>query len=248
MIAIAYTSPLLESIVRELANELALPIVSLENKSYPLLLVLTETHLELRDLTDTKLNPIWIDFLSSKLTYRQKHGGGRGQMIARAVGVKPKTTLRVLDLTAGMGEDAFVLAALGCHVTMIERHPIMAALLRDGLRRLHATTELPLQLIQTSSAHYLKNLATDEMPDVIYLDPMFPESGKTALRKKEMRVLRKLVGDDADAHELLALALTQAKKRVVVKRPRRASALNHRQPQIVFSGKSNRFDVYLSHI
>ncbi len=193
-----------------------------------------------------QIKPITVDFLSGKVRHRYLFGGGQGQLIARAVGVKKLKLPTVLDLTAGLGQDAFVLAALGCHVTMLERCDFIAKLLDDGLKRLSAHPDFasfPLKLIQADSREYLRQL--DESPDVIYLDPMYPDTGNTALNKKEMRVLRELVGDDVDAQEVFELALTKAKKRVVVKRPRKGQYLTARKPDIEFLGKSSRFDVYL---
>jgi len=86
--------------------------------------------------------------------------------------------------------------------------------------------------------------AIHPQPDVIYFDPMFPERTKSALVKKEMRILKEVVGDDTDADEIFKLALTKAKKRVVVKRPKGAPHLNNQEPSLIYKGKSSRFDVY----
>ncbi len=193
----------------------------------------------------SSLKPLTIDFLGGKSRHRREYGGGRGQLIAKAVGLKKLVHPTVLDLTAGMGQDAYVLACLGCHVTMIERSPLIAALLEDALKRLFAdpaSQDLALQLVQDNALQYLKNLAYQ--PDVIYLDPMYPDSKNSALPKKEMRVLRELVGDDADAQAVCEFALHKAAQRVVVKRPRLGERLIAREPDIVFLGKSSRFDVY----
>ncbi len=90
----------------------------------------------------------------------------------------------------------------------------------------------------------LSSLAPDRRPDVVYLDPMFPERQKSADVKKEMRAFHRLVGADADADDLLAPALAAARYRVVVKRPRKAPDLAGRPPSHRVEGKSSRFDVY----
>ena len=152
----------------------------------------------------------------------------------------------MLDVTAGLGRDAFVLALLGCKVTMCERSRILCDVLQDGLQRAEKEAwfrALSLTLINIDAVDYLKNI--NIKPDVIYIDPMFPEKTKSALVKKEMRVLREVVGDDKDAEELFTIALKQAKKRVVVKRARLAPAVTAHKPQIVFTGESSRFDVYI---
>ena len=124
-----------------------------------------------------------------------------------------------------------MLASLGCTVQLIERAPIIAALLRDGLQRAARTPDIGLlvterlHLITADGRDYLRGLAESQRPEVVYLDPMYPHRQKTALVKKEMRLLRQWVGDDDDAPELLAAALCCAQRRVVVKRPRQAPML-----------------------
>lgn len=213
-------------------------------------LVVTDDHLELRT-NNKSFKPVWVDFLNPKLTYRFSKGGGLKQMLARAVGIKGSYKLNVLDATAGLGIDAFVLAKLGCAVMCLERSPIVAALLQDGLDRFfeaQQSTPLALTLVQQDAHSYLEHLEHTNAYDVIYLDPMFPEKTKNALSKKEMQIFRALVGSDEDAPQLLALSLKHAKNRVVVKRPRLAPTLGDSVPDLVFEGKSSRFDVYLTHL
>lgn len=192
--------------------------------------------------------PVRVDFLGGKANYRRRHGGGRGQLIARAVGMTAaRQALAVLDLTAGLGQDAFVLASLGCRLVMVERSPVVWELLNDGLNRAREASELAavmtrLELIQAEAHDCLAKL--DWRPDVIYLDPMFPHRDKSALVKKEMRLFRQLVGDDNDAETLLPLALDKAVHRVVVKRPRHAPPLAGPEPNHRLEGKSSRFDLY----
>lgn len=190
----------------------------------------------------------FVDFLSAKCEYRRLHGGGRSQLIAKAVGIKPKQTLKVLDVTAGFGQDAYVLACLGCKMTLLERSPIIYQLLEDGLQRARENADfrtLNIQLHHFNAIEYLTQLNEDEYPDVIYVDPMFPVRQKSALVKKEMRMLKAVVGEDVDADELLTWALKKAAKRVVVKRPKLAPSLKGLSPDLIFKGKSSRYDVYL---
>jgi 16S rRNA (guanine1516-N2)-methyltransferase len=186
------------------------------------------------------------------MQYRLKHGGGRRQALARAVGLKKGWQPTVIDATAGLGRDAFILASLGCHVHMLEKAPVLAALLEDGLQRAAqsaATEEIirhRLRFTRADSLDFLQNLQEEAYPDVIFLDPMFPERTKSSLVKKEMRILRSLSGDDENGSGLLALSLRRARNRVVVKRPRLASSLLDRpEPSHQITGKSSRFDVYL---
>lgn len=211
-------------------------------------LVQTDERLELQ-VIDAAHNygPVYVDFLQGTLAHRRQYGGGRNQLIAKAVGVKPKETLSVLDVTAGLGRDAFVLALLGCRVVMCERSPIVYQLLADGLKRAKKEEwfcALSLSLKKIDSQKFLSQLSGDEKPDVIYIDPMFPDRSKSALVKKEMRVLRAAVGDDEDAPNLLQQALGVVRKRVVVKRSKLAPSIAGRSPDLVYKGKSSRFDVY----
>ena len=217
-------------------------------------LVLTAERLELRKLDEPKLGAVYVDLAGGSVAHRRKFGGGRGQAIAKAVGLKGGVTPTVVDGTAGLGRDAFVLASLGCKVQMVERHPVVAALLDDGLARAKADSEIGswiserLTLLHASSHNALEQLAADPnfvAPDVVYLDPMYPHKKKSALVKKEMRVFQTLVGADLDADGLLAPALALATKRVVVKRPDYAEFLAGQKPAMAIETKKNRFDVYV---
>lgn len=195
--------------------------------------------------------PLYVDFVGGALGYRKRHSGHAREPLARAVGIKSRLLApSVVDATGGLGRDAFVLACLGCHLTVLERAPLMAALLRDGLARAEAdaaTAQIAsrMQLVEGDAAAYLTALVEGENPDVVYLDPMYPERGKSALVKKEMRYLRSLVGDDLDAPALLTAALHAARRRVVVKRPRLAQPLAGPPPSSTLMGNTTRFDIYL---
>ncbi|MBS0923400.1 16S rRNA (guanine(1516)-N(2))-methyltransferase RsmJ [Providencia sp. JGM181] len=211
-------------------------------------LVLTPENLQLRKMDEPKLGGIFVDFVSGAMAHRRKFGGGRGEAVAKAVGIKKEYLPDVIDATAGLGRDAFVLAALGCKVRMLERHPVVAALLDDGLQRGYQDPEIGewlqsrMSLIHASSITALAEIT--EAPDVIYLDPMYPHRQKSALVKKEMRVFQSLVGADDDADSLLAPAIALAKRRVVVKRPDYAEPLAGQKAPSAVTTKSHRFDIY----
>ena len=219
-------------------------------------LVLTSERLELRKLDESKLGAIYVDLTGGSVAHRRKFGGGKGQAIAKAVGLKNGVIPSVLDATAGLGRDAFVLASLGCKVQMIERHPVVAALLEDGIHRAKQDDEIGvwvserMTLLHASSHDALERLQQDPKfvnPDVVYLDPMYPHPAKkkTAQIKKEMRVFQTLVGPDLDADELFGPAFSMAEKRVVVKRPDYANWLGEKKPTMAIETKKNRFDVYV---
>jgi 16S rRNA (guanine1516-N2)-methyltransferase len=211
-------------------------------------LQLSDGGLQLIDLGPQAPGPVRVDFVEGAMAHRRQFGGGSGQMIARAVGVQAGVRPRVLDATAGLGRDAFVLASLGCQVGMIERQPVVAALLADGLQRAAGAVEVApivarMHLLQGNAIQLMRSWF-DEVPQVIYLDPMFPQRDKSALVKKEMRLFKPLVGEDADAPELLEAALLLASHRVVVKRPRKAPPIAGSKPAYTLEGKSSRYDIY----
>lgn len=204
--------------------------------------------LQLVELGDGAPGPVRVDFVAGASAHRRLYGGGSGQMIAKAVGVQPGIRPRVLDATAGLGKDAFVLASLGCEVTLVERQPLIAALLEDGLLRAARDADVaPIvdrMALRGGDAVALMAAWDEPAPQVIHLDPMFPHRDKSALVKKEMRLFRPLVGDDPDAPALLAAALALASHRVVVKRPRKAPCIEGPKPSHVLEGKSSRYDIY----
>lgn len=202
---------------------------------------------QLRPLDKELGNPVVVDFVHGKTGFRFLRA--QHEMIVKAVTGRSKDPLSVVDATAGLGRDSFILAAAGFTVTAIERHPAIACLLLDGLDRAGLSPEgaavADRITLRWGVAHsILPALPDEERPDVVYLDPMFPERTKHALVKKEMRLFRDVVGEDVDGEALLDVALATARKRVVVKRPRKAEAVGGRKPGYQLLGKSSRFDVY----
>lgn len=190
-----------------------------------------------------------VDFCEGENRHRRFHGGGAGQAVAKALGLKKGKRPTVLDLTAGMGSDAFVLACLGSKVSLCERNPIVQVLLADGIARALAHEDDPelneiaqrLNLIEGDSLH----LQNHERFDCVYLDPMFPErKKKSAMVKKDMQAFHDIVGADEDADGLLDLAKRFARQKVVVKRPKGAPDLANEKPSYCLDGKATRFDVY----
>jgi 16S rRNA (guanine1516-N2)-methyltransferase len=150
----------------------------------------------------------------------------------------------VIDATAGFGHDAFHLFHLGKRVIAIERSPVVAAMLADAIDRLVPSARSDsLQLICDDAR---QRFAQCEPPDVVYLDPMFPDrQGRSALAGKELQMLRALVGNDEDADDLLRVARSVALQRVVVKRPAWAGPLGS-EPDLEYRGRVVRYDAYLA--
>lgn len=186
-----------------------------------------------------------IDFTSGNFLNRLKTSG-KNQPLTKAIGL-PKGLKRIVDLSAGLGGDAYVLAHLGADVTALERNPVLYCLLQEALE--HSCKTAPdvaarLQFVYTDAKEYLQSLDVERRPEVIYFDPMYPETDSSALPKKEMQMLSRLVGEDADQLEILKSALTKASNRVVVKRPLRAPLLLERPTQS-FETPTTRWDMYL---
>lgn len=195
--------------------------------------------------------PLHIDFLAGKSRHRRLYGGGKGQPLAKAIGLHKIKQPQVIDATAGLAKDAFVLATLGCKVTLIERTTPIYLLLNDALERVQQSDDEQVKqitarmtLIYQDSQSYLQQLTPIEYPTIIYLDPMFPSREKSAKVKKDMIFFQTLVGKNHDAQQLLQTALGKAIKRIVVKRPRHADYLGGK-PHFQITGKSTRYDIYL---
>jgi len=241
--ALENTAPALKGEFETLRERLAGQLSPKEDADF--LLVLSVRGLELRELGGTT-KPLRIDF-EPMLGRRQTQ---KIEPVARAVGLKGELRPRVLDLTAGLGQDAFILASYGCKVHMLERSPIIAVLLEDGLKRAQMEPKLvdivgrmSLQVVD-AKAFLTASTFSGEGYDALYIDPMYPETGKSAAKRKEMRFFRALVGSDDDADELLGYALNTSVRRVVVKRPLKAPPLGAK-PSASLKGRTTRFDLYI---
>lgn len=190
-----------------------------------------------------------VDFGSPQLQ-RRASDSLKQQNLCKAAGLARPQAWHILDAMAGLGRDAWLLSLRGARVDMLERAPVVAALLQDALQRgrEHASAASPLHRLHLQQADFLQVADTLPVYDVVYLDPMFPPTGKNARAKKEMQLLQSLLHADLVADEALLLetARGHARRRVVVKRGRRSPPLASCTPDIQFQGSSNRFDVYLN--
>jgi 16S rRNA (guanine1516-N2)-methyltransferase len=235
-----------------ISAQLNIPLVNNQPQTSGFTLEFSCQGVALHDNDNKQFKPLMLDFTLGGAAHRRKFGGGAGQMIAKAVGVSGKITPHIFDATAGLGGDAFVLACLGCPVTLMERSPIAYVLLADALKRArHFAQEQDVELLHIidrmrllpgNSIEHLKTCQTNY--PVIYLDPMFPERQKTAAVKKEMQFFHALIGKDDDSGELFQHAEPKAWCRLVVKRPRLAPPLSATKTNLVLEGKSCRFDIY----
>ncbi len=236
---------------KRLAAELSVPLreVGEDGPASRFVLSATAERLELYDLAQRRCKPITVDFESAANGYRRASLFRGKQPIARAVGLRGQRR-SVLDATGGLGRDAFSLACLGGIVTIVERSPVLAAMLRDGFARAAASGDAGLREV-VSRMSFIEGDACDVLdrteeryaPDVVYVDPMYPPTHKSALVKKELRMLRSLVGTDPDAARLVELARRVALDRVVVKRHRHAPPLAG-DPDTTYVGRRVRYDVH----
>ena len=250
-ICVSYQSDNRRDQAEDFAQQQQLDCIEFDHISTELALNYTDEYLELRDMSNN--TSIHVDFISGSLAHRQKYGGGRGQAIAKAIGLKQGTQPpSVLDATAGLGKDSFVMACLGCNMTLVERSPVICQLVDDAIQRAQNDAEFGsfikqgFKLINAQATDYIKSLSEDEAPNVIYLDPMYPERKKSAQVKKNMQILQKLLGHDEDTGALINAALACAKKRVVVKRPKGAEVIGDRKPTVSIESKKTRYDVYVN--
>ena len=189
-----------------------------------------------------------VDFVSGAVAHRLRFGGGRGQALAKAMGLRSGKTPSIIDATAGLGRDSFLLASLGAQVTLIERSEQMHSLLVQGmeLARQEGGDFAEIMDRMTLLNGDAKDLLPELSAEAILIDPMHPPRTKSALVKRELRQVREVVGADEDAADLVSVALQHARHRVVLKWPAKAApiegikACSH---QIL--GKSTRYDVFM---
>ncbi|MGB0867671.1 MAG: class I SAM-dependent methyltransferase [Granulosicoccaceae bacterium] len=199
-------------------------------------------------MQDDSLIDLKIDLVGGASKHRRQFGGGRGQPLARALGLN-KDKPFVVDATAGTASDAWVIASLGCDMVWVERHvqvhkqlelALNAALQNPDTREIAER----VRLIHADASDYLEQLEETERPDVVYLDPMYPHKSKSAASRGPMQALQSLLGPDTDSERLLAAALHQAKRRVVVKRPRKADPIAGPMPSGAVPSPNTRYDIY----
>ncbi|MDA0279176.1 MAG: class I SAM-dependent methyltransferase [Proteobacteria bacterium] len=238
----------------KLATDLDLPSIELpssysprEVTNFDYLLAYNDSKLVLQTTGVANAGELCVDFSDAKLNYRV-NSSIRSQNIAKALGIKGSLRPAVLDATAGLGKDAFLMASLGCEVSLLERSAVVHALLADGLARTGYYGEEIDTILRRMKLYFgdlLVFAADSKQFDVVYLDPMFPRRRKSAKVKKDMAALQQLLGHQTDGAELLDCAKLLAKKRVVVKRAKLSPHLGSDKPDIEFKGSSSRYDVYL---
>lgn len=170
----------------------------------------------------------------------KKDAGTKNDLLYRALGKEKNSGKKLLDVTAGLLRDSVHMASLGYQVTAVEKNPLLFQGMNALLER---QPQANLKLFHADAFEFLNS--TNEFFDIIYLDPMFPESSGSALSGKEAQLLQLLAGhgDESENEKLLELAISKAKERVLIKRPRKSELLK-KSPTFQTVGQSTRYDVY----
>lgn len=188
----------------------------------------------------------YLDFNAGRLSYRKMNLSSTSELLLKAIGYKKNQPPSVIDAMAGWGRDAFIMVSAGCHVTSLEKSSLIYHVLANAIKRWQSHQD-SWQLMHCQCETFLNALKDDQMPDVIYLDPMFPEAQHAAKAKKEAQLLQfitSLEDNQQMPNHLIDLALSKAKKRVVVKRPLKSAFLGDITANFMYKGKAIRFDVY----
>lgn len=181
------------------------------------------------------------------MLHRVTNGRLLHEMLVKAAKTSEQN-LRAIDCTAGMGEDSFLLAAYGYQVTLYEQNPVVAALLKDALRRAKKHPVLKdiasrMQLVEGNSIELLAQ-RVDEV-DLIYLDPMFPERQKSGLINKKLQLIQKLEPPCSAETDLFEAAMQAKPSKIIVKRPLKSPNLARKSPNYTLNGKAIRYDCYV---
>ena len=224
------------------------PVASTEEalvQRFALVVGMVDGRLAVWDPAD-RAAPLSVEWTAGRQGYRLAAERVRHERLVKALGRAQRHPAAVLDLTAGLGRDAALMAGAGFLVTMVERQPLLHALLADALARAAETPLVrQLALLPAGEAEVLGLPAGPW--HAVYLDPMFPARDKSAAVKRDLQWLQQLCRypDGAEEVALLALARRQEADKIVVKRPRRAPPLANIEPHHCIEGKTVRFDVYV---
>ena len=189
-------------------------------------------------------------FIEGPILHRLKYGKGRGQNLAKAVGMRFNKNRNIIDATAGLGYDSFILASLGAKVTLIERSQKMHELLQNGIDEGKSFGGEIEKIINRMELLFgdSKDILPKLTPEVIMIDTMYKDRKKTALVKNNMRLVRDIVGPDSDYIDLLKIALNCATNRVVLKQPRYAEPIKEiRKCSHQILGKTIRYDIFMTY-
>ncbi len=249
LVCIEPLTPTAESHARELAQIWNVPLRRDYTGTSGVKVVVSELMIGLGFVDTGKGKPYYVDFMTAAWKSRFVTGLPKRHIFRRALGVHDKP-LRVIDATAGFGQDAITALCLGCEVIAVEKSDVVVTVLRNGVVRalredesVHSIFE-KLSVVEADAGVFLTQV---DHADVVYLDPMFDKPKRSAKSAKEMQLLQDLLAPAATLAEmevLFHLAYEAASQRVVVKRPLKGKALV-KAPTHSYKGQSIRYDVYV---
>lgn len=187
-------------------------------------------------------NPYYPDF-DQKWNYHKKtfaRQSIKNDPLYRALGLHKNKYSTIIDATCGLGGDSLLFAYFGLSILSFEQSELLYTLIDFEIERFKERTKLTWQHRQGDF------LDSNQAAQIVYLDPMYSASAsKKTLPSKEMQLLRAMDLPETEPIELLEMAKTRASNRVVVKRPVKAPQIA--KPDFNLTGKSTRYDVYLTH-
>ncbi len=180
---------------------------------------------------------------------RLTHANLTHELLVKTAKLKDIEQPHLIDATAGMGEDSLLLAAAGFNVELYESDKVIASLLEDTIERALLIPELNeavsrMHLHIEDSIEAMKHLAFK--PDVVLLDPMFPERKKSGLIKKKFQLMQQLEKPCSNEEELLNAAFMSKPRKIVIKRPAKGPFLAGKKPSYSVDGKAIRYDCIIN--
>ena len=100
-----------------------------------------------------------------------------------------------------------------------------------------------MRLIEGDGAKTLRSL--EQAPDVVFLDPMFPERRKRGATNKKLQLFQRLERPCENERALMDAALAARPRKVVVKRPLKGPHLGGVKPSSSLTGKVVRYDIVI---
>ena len=133
---------------------------------------------------------IHIDFLKGQVGWRLKRTDHE-TLLKKVLG-KTKDSLTILDGTAGFLSDTLIFLALGHKVIACEQSSVLFMLLNDAINR--AREELIfLKNLVLSHGDAINIYKNTRNIDLIYLDPMYPDSKKNTARSGSINDIKNIL-------------------------------------------------------